>query len=529
MNSRGAISLVLNAHLPFVRDYHKNGEDLFLSSEEDWFFEALAETYMPLLGVFERLESAHVPFCLSIALSPLLCQMMQDELLIKKFIAYTDKQIEFGLREQERTRATPAMHNLAKMYCDRAVDRKITFTERYECNLLNVFDYFQRKGRIEIFGASATNAFLPFYINYPEAIQAQIEVALACSRRYFNTFIQGFWLPELGWCGELDQNLRLYNVNYTVVDAHGFVCGKPAPKHGSFFPVKTPAGIFVFSRDYCAGKELENICHDSYRDNSRDAGYELTSEELVPFINSNGMRMRSGYKYWTRSGGNGCYYNPMKAFESAVEQARSFLEVQSVRLSQAASHMEQMPISVCACNADGFGRFWHEGPAFLEALFRLRAEFPGLEFTTPSDYLGSQDLSGIEKSMPEFSSAGSSGYAETWLDSSNDWMYRHLMRAQDRMAELSHRFPDDSGLNERALNQAARELLLAQSSDWPKLLYNQECTEYARTQIEDALRNFTTIYESLGSNYISTEWLTKLEKRHNVFPNINYRVFQKKQ
>jgi 1,4-alpha-glucan branching enzyme len=98
----------------------------------------------------------------------------------------------------------------------------------------------------------------------------------------------------------------------------------------------------------------------------------------------------------------------------------------------------------------------------------------------------------------------------------------------ERMTELAERFPNDSGLKERALNQAAREILLAQSSDWPGLLYKQDSTEYARSQVENALRNFTTIYEALGSNYISTEWLTSLERRHNFFPHINYRVFRRK-
>jgi 1,4-alpha-glucan branching enzyme len=98
----------------------------------------------------------------------------------------------------------------------------------------------------------------------------------------------------------------------------------------------------------------------------------------------------------------------------------------------------------------------------------------------------------------------------------------------ERMTELAERFPDDTGLKERALNQAAREILLAQSSDWSSLLFRQDSTEYAYKQAENALRNFTTIYEALGSNYISTEWLTNLERRHNIFPNINYRVFRRK-
>jgi 1,4-alpha-glucan branching enzyme len=138
------------------------------------------------------------------------------------------------------------------------------------------------------------------------------------------------------------------------------------------------------------------------------------------------------------------------------------------------------------------------------------------------------DSSSFQTLTPEFSSWGNNGYAETWLDASNDWMYRHTMMAMDRMAELVDHFPNNTGLKERALNQAAREILLVTSSDWPKMLYKQECVDYARCRIECSLRNFTTIYEALGSNYISTEWLTQLEKRHNIFPNINYRVFRRK-
>jgi 1,4-alpha-glucan branching enzyme len=146
----------------------------------------------------------------------------------------------------------------------------------------------------------------------------------------------------------------------------------------------------------------------------------------------------------------------------------------------------------------------------------------------PAEYLFKQEVRAIDTVLPEFSSWGINGYAETWLDASNDWMYRHAVRSLERMIELAERFPNDSGLKERALYQAAREILLVQSSDWPKMLYHQESPEYARSKIEMALRNFTTIYEALGSNYISTEWLTTLERRHNFFPHINYRVFRRK-
>jgi 1,4-alpha-glucan branching enzyme len=221
-------------------------------------------------------------------------------------------------------------------------------------------------------------------------------------------------------------------------------------------------------------------------------------------------------------------YNPAAAKAVAGEHARFFLENCIGRLDSALQYMHEIPISLCAFNADSFGRHWHEGVYFLENLFRFAAAYRDLRFMTVSEYLYQEPISAFEVSLPEFSSWGNNGYAEVWLDSSNDWIYRHLNRSIERMIELADRFTKNSRLKERALNQAAREILLAMSSDWPALLYHQECTGYARNQVEDALKNFTAIYKALGSNYISTEWLTNLERRHDIFPNINYRVFKRK-
>jgi 1,4-alpha-glucan branching enzyme len=191
--------------------------------------------------------------------------------------------------------------------------------------------------------------------------------------------------------------------------------------------------------------------------------------------------------------------------------------------------MKEMPISLIALDACSFGSQWHEGFHFIESLFRLAAGCREFSFMMPSEYLKLQQIQSFEVSVPEFSSWGDNGYAETWLDSSNDWIYRRLNRSAGRMTELAGRFLENSGLKERALNQAARELLLAQSSDWPAMTRRQEHSQYAASQVENALDNFTTIYEALGSSHIDTEWLTLLERRHNIFPYINYRMFRRKQ
>jgi 1,4-alpha-glucan branching enzyme len=524
MDNRCIISLVLSAHLPYIRDTRNGGEG------ERWFFEALSGTYLPLLAVFDRLEGDYIPFRLGISLSPVLCHMLGDESLRQKFLHYLDRQITFGLQELDRT-GGGEQQGLAKMYYDRAVDQRIAFTGRYEGNILKVFDYYQRKGKLEILTTGATYPFFPFLTPYPEAIQAQIEVAIASYRQHFGKYPQGFWLPELGWTPALETYFRSYNFGYTIVEPHGMVFGNPPASRGSFYPVKTPGGVFILARDYYAGEALSNMAGEEiYRDNDRDAGYELPASQIEPFLAEGGTRTPTGYKYWrsSRSPRRDLIYAPQGASARVLDHARLFLETQSARLLAAAKHMKETPLSLCAFDADELGRFWYEGPQFIEALFRLSAGYRDIQFMTPGEYLFKQDRATFQTSSPEFSSRGSNGYAEMWLDSSNDWMYRHLIRSLDRMVELAERFPENTGLKERALNQAARELLLASASDWPKMLYQGDSVDFARNQIEGSLRNFTTIYEALGSNYISTEWLTSLEKRHNVFPAINYRVFRRK-
>jgi 1,4-alpha-glucan branching enzyme len=536
MEKKPVISLVLSAHLPFVRcfdekSHHSQTPQALPSYEERWFFEAMSETYIPLLEVFSRLERDHVPFHLGMVFSPVLCHLMSDESLLKKYLAYTEKQIEFGEQELRRTVENPEQYELAKIYYDMAVERRIAFIERYEGNLLKAFDFYQRKGKVEVLTTAASHAFLPLLSGCPESVFAQIEVALASHRAYFSKVSQGFWLPELGWNAELEKYLQSYNFGYTIIESHGLVFGDPAALRGTFYPAKTPSGVFLLGRDFYAAVSLSRIkTSPLYRDNDRDAGYELPLEAISSFLGRNNVRTQTGYKYWNSEseGGRRQIYNPLRAAEQAAKDAERFLDERLSRLETAVSIMEENPVSLCAFKADSFGRHWYEGPQFIEALFRKGADRKDVQFMSPGEYLYKQNSGRFQTVEPELSSSGVNGYSEMWLDASNDWMYRHLVRAQERMTEIAERFTDDTGLKERALNQAAREILLAQASDWPRMLYNQEDTGYAREKIEGSLRNFTTIYEALGSNYISTEWLTNLERKNNIFPNINYRVFRRK-
>ena len=96
------------------------------------------------------------------------------------------------------------------------------------------------------------------------------------------------------------------------------------------------------------------------------------------------------------------------------------------------------------------------------------------------------------------------------------------------MTALANDFPKPSPLEERALKQAARELLLAQSSDWPFILRTGTNPEYAQRRAKEHLLRFISLHEQLRSLNLrmDDEWISKIESTDNLFPEIDYRNFQ---
>jgi 1,4-alpha-glucan branching enzyme len=525
---RGYLALVLNAHMPFVRrpEYPR-----FL--EERWLFEVISETYLPLLRTFRSLEADGVPFHLTLSISPTLASMLADKVLGDRYVAYLDSQLALAAAEEARVGNDPAFGPLARMYKGLYRADKDDYVELYARDIMGAFDYFYKKGRVELMTSGATHAFLPLFGDSPEAIAAQVETAIVDHRKAFGKHPAGFWLPQLGWYPGIAEVLRAYNVQYTVVTTKGAIFGDPTPLYGSFAPVECPSGLLVFIRDAAAAdavlSESSGYPADPvYRDFYRDIGFDLPSDYLKGHLEGPGERIFTGFKYWAVTGrtNDKVPYDPMAAQAKAAQHASQFIADRARSALAASKLMERPPLMVCPFDAELFGHWWLEGPAFLEALFREAAASGALEMITLGDYARSYPENQV--STPEFSSWGDGGFAEAWLDGANDWIYRHVAKAVERMSELAERFPDESGLRERILNQAAREVLLSMCSDWALLMRSGKSATFARAQVEEPIENFGRIYDMLCSNTVSTEWLTKLEKRDNLFPEINYRMFRKK-
>ncbi len=523
----GYLLLVLHAHLPFVRhpEHH-----WFL--EENWLFEAISETYLPLLRVMERLETDEIPFRLSISVSPTLSAMLRDELLQQRYLRHLELMCDLADRELERTRDDERFHKVARMYKRLFAENLSDFVEKYDHNVLKGFDYYSKRGKVELLTTAATHAYLPLYQQYPEAIKAQVQVAVDQHRKVFGKPPKGFWLPECGYFPGLEEELKDQGLRYFFSASHGILYGYTKPENGVYKPTRCPNGLAVFGRDVDSANAVwsseEGYPGDpSYRDFYRDIGFDLPLDYIGEYIHEDGIRIHTGFKYHAitdKSDPNKRPYDPDEAARTVEAHAENFIYNQKKQLKKLGKIMSEPPVITGPFDAELFGHWWFEGPQWIESVIRkLHAEDTGIEMLTGAEYL--KQYTELQEVQPAFSSWGNKGYSEVWLDSSNDWIYRHLHKIVERMIDLVDRFPNESGLKRRFLEQAAREVLLSQASDWPFIMRAGTNVTYAVRRIKEHVKNFTTVYDSLSRGEVSTEWLTSVERRHNIFPDIDYRVF----
>ncbi|MGC9312897.1 MAG: 1,4-alpha-glucan branching protein domain-containing protein, partial [Sediminispirochaetaceae bacterium] len=218
-------------------------------------------------------------------------------------------------------------------------------------------------------------------------------------------------------------------------------------------------------------------------------------------------------------------YRPEKARNKVIEHADNFIYKRRKQLKKFEGLMEMPPYIIAPFDIELFGHWWFEGLQWLEQVIRNIAQSDDLSLITPCDYLS--EYPNAQTGKPSFSSWGNEGYADVWLDGTNDWIYRHIHKAIERMSELVHRYPDVTGLKLRTLNQAAREVMLSMASDWPFIMKTGTMVPYAERRVKEHLYNFNYIYERLCRNTVDTEWLTTIEKKNNLFPDIDYKIFGK--
>jgi 1,4-alpha-glucan branching enzyme len=523
---KGYLALVLHSHLPFVR--HPE-HDRFL--EEDWLYEAITETYLPLIKVFDGLVDDGVDFRLTMSLTPTLVSMLSDPLLQHRYVLHIGRLIELADKEIGRTRNEPAFHSLALLYREMFTEARDLFEEKYGRDLVSAFRKFQDLGKLELITSAATHGFLPLMEN-ENAVRAQIMVAVEHYAKHFGLRPRGIWLPECGYYEGLDAILHDAGIRYFFSDSHAVFHAEPRPRYGVYAPVCCRSGVAAFGRDLESSKQvwssIEGYPGDyDYRDFYRDAGFDLDFDYIKPYIHPDGIRVNLGIKYYRITGKTDHKepYDRSRAIERASAHADDFLSNREKQIEWISGLFgDRKPVIVAPYDAELFGHWWFEGPDWLNFLVRKAASsHKTVRLITPSEYLGENPKCQVVE--PSGSSWGYNGYAEIWLDGSNDWIYPHLHKAADRMVELARTHPQAHGILLRALKQAARELLLAQSSDWAFIMKTGSHVEYAVRRTKEHILRFTKLYEDIKANSLDESWLADIEYKDNIFPDIDYSVY----
>ena len=530
MTTPGYVALVLHAHLPFVR--HPDREDYL---EERWLFEANTECYLPILEMLERLKAERIPFRLTVSLSPTLMAMLDDPLLRDRYQRHLEAALLLADREVAHNRGRPE-EMVAHFYRQHLRKMYRLYVHRYCRDLLSGFHQLAKDGYVDLITCGATHGFLPLMQHQPEMVRAQILVAAHAFARRFGHPPRGFWLPECGYFPGVDRFLREAGVQYCFVETHAMTHSRPMAARGTFAHGWTPGGVAVFGRDPTSSKQVwsanEGYPGDgAYREFYRDIGFEREPEHLGQLAGPDGVRIFSGFKYHRVTGPTDQkeLYDRWGAEQTAIRHAAHFVHE---RGRQAATLQGMLPgggpppLIVAPYDAELFGHWWFEGPYFLEQVARQAAAYPGgVRFITPGDYLAMYP-EGQGELAPSYSSWGYEGFADFWVDGSNHWIYRHLHGAGRRMVSLSQRYTNPDHLVRRALNQAGRELLLAQASDWAFIMRTGTMPEYARRRFQGHVGRFRRIEEGLSRGEAPDPvWLAQVEAADNVFPEMDYRVY----
>ena len=526
--SIGYLALVLHAHLPFVR--HPESDYVL---EEEWLYEAIIETYVPLLTVFEGLKRDGVEFKMTMSMTPPLVSMLRDPLLQERFDQHlatlqdlTEKEIDHNVQDGH-------LRYLSEYYASEFGKVRQTW-ERHQGDLVGAFKQLQDAGNLEIITCGATHGYFPLMKMYPQAVWAQIQVACEHYEEHFGRSPAGMWLPECAYYDGVERLMADAGIRYFLTDAHGVLYARPRPRFGSYAPVYTETGVAVFGRDHESSQQVwsSEVGYPGapeYREFYRDLGWDAEYDYIKPYVMPNGQRKNTGIKYHKITGrGLGLsdkgLYDPHWAKEKAAEHAGNFMLNRQHQVQHLHEIMQRPPIIVSPYDAELFGHWWYEGPWFIDYLFRKTwFDQSTYELIHLADYLKRHPTQQVCR--PAQSSWGYKGFHEYWLNETNAWIYPHLHKATERMITLSTQEPADE-LEWRALNQAARELLLAQSSDWAFIMRTGTMVPYAVRRTRSHLQRFNKLWEDLQQGKIDSGWLEKVEAIDNIFPNINYRVYR---
>lgn len=497
--------LVLHAHLPYARIPRER-----FPAQELWLYQNIAECYIPLLRTMELLADKGVRFPLTVSLSPTLLAMLGDGYYRHKFDDYLACVIALA-----HVHAAPGGGALsgALAHLAEKLEETRDWWNAAEGNLAARFRSLSERGAITLVTTTATHALLPAYRFSAALERIQIRTGQNLFAREFGPAPRGLWLPEMGYHAGLDELLRACGVEYTFLEAHAAYHAAEGPDHGNFMPFAAESGLVIFPRELklsgAVWAHRTGYPGDArYREFHADYTWQMSEIELSRL---GCERMPLGIKVH-RITGDGMEretYDHAMGAAAAREHAADFISRIRERAAGVAPLLGQAPVFTLPFDMELFGHWWHEGPEFLEELARLAADTDDIEFVTPEEIL----REGVDShGRPAESSWGKSGYFDTWLNPACLYAYTKIAELAERL--FAHR-PNARTL--AAYRQAAAEIMLAQSSDWPFFIAWDRFADYGSARLDEHIVAASRILSGIEAGEPDDDYVDERGARYPLF------------
>lgn len=520
------LALVLHVHLPYVRPSVPE------ALEERWLFEAVTECYLPILHGLQGLAAAATPYRLAVSFSPPVIDMLDEPAVRHRLTEQLARSQELAARETRRLAGDDTFGPLAAFYAAR-LDALATQWQALGGDVLSAFAALARSGQVELFTAAGAHNILPLLAT-AEGRRAAVEAACRRFAQRFGRRPQGIWLPECGYAPGVDHVLAASGIEWTVAESITVAGARPPAPGAPYVPVLTPGGVAAFGRDADLAEQVWSTSigypgDPVYREFYRDIGFDLPLDYVAPFLIEGRVRHDTGFKYYRVTGGGDLGtrlpYDPTAAAHRAREHARHFAAEAARRAAAAAPGMPGTPLLTAPFDAELFGHWWFEGPDWLaHTLAALPAA--GVEAVTPGEWLRRFGAAPVAQ-LPAGTWGAGGGFG-TWVSPANDWIHPDLERAEHTLVELVSRHPNAPAGVAAALDQAGRELLMAQCSDWPFQIDQGTAVDYGRRRVGEHLAAFATLADAVRSGREAAAVAAALARAHPFFPDLDHRLWARR-
>jgi 1,4-alpha-glucan branching enzyme len=508
----GTFCLVLHSHLPWLA--HHGAWPV----GEEWLHQAWASSYLPVVGVLDRLAAEGRRDLLTLGVTPVLAAQLDDAYCLREFHTW----LGFWRTRAEglATRRDANLRELGSYEYRLATAALDTFESTWRHGGSPVLRGLTDAGVVELLGGPATHPFLPLLDE--RIAHAQLAVGLEDSARRFGTSPRGIWAPECAYRPGIEELYADAGVDRFLVDGPTLVAGVRHQPHAHDNLATGDAWTVGDSDVVTFGRDLDV----TYRVWSPRRGYPggRHYRDFHTFDHASGIRPARVTSTRTPPEAK-APYDPAAGHAAVAADIDDFVACVRRRLIDLALSRGRPGVVVAAYDTELFGHWWHEGPAFLEGILRALPN-AGVRVTTLRGAVDGGAVSG-RVDMGE----GSWGSGKDW----HVWTGEQVSDLVDLTTSVQQRLlatidkalaADPRPQRRPELDQLTREAFLATSSDWAFMATKDSAAEYARSRAHEHAHAVSALADRVDAGRDARRLTARLRGTDGPFGHLDARVLR---